>query len=355
MKRVLVTGPDGFVGNVLCAALRNKGFSVRGAQLRAVPLPVGCESVVVGDIGCQTDWSAALKETDTVVHLAARVHIMREAVADPLSAYQSVNVYGTRRLAEAAFKAGVRRFIFMSTIKVNGENSNGRRVTAGGNLKEEARECESIKDNGSINVCKSNNTKGQQTSESIPFSEKDPVSPVDAYAISKWQAECVLREVAGNMETVVIRAPLIYGPGVKGNMEMLMKLAASGFPLPLGAVQNQRSLLYVGNLADFIIHCIEHPAAANETFLVSDNHDLSTNELVRMIRQRMGKSPRLIPVPEGWFKLAGKLTGRKAVVDRLLGSLQVDCSKAFRLTGWIPPISIETGVKEMVNAFCSKK
>jgi UDP-glucose 4-epimerase len=172
-----------------------------------------------------------------------------------------------------------------------------------------------------------------------------------ATQVSKWEAECTLLNVAesSSMETVIIRPPLMYGPKVKGNLLSLMKLAATGLPLPLGAVQNQRSLLYVGNLADFIARCIDNPAAANETFLLSDNHDLSTTELLRMIRLAMGKSPRLIPVPPAWFRLAGRLTGKSAVVDRLFGSLQVDSTKARQLTSWTPPFTVEEGISEMVQ------
>ena len=322
IKTILVTGPDGFVGTALCRELLKCGFAVRGAQWQGGPLPTGAESVVVGDINAATDWSAALEGIDTVIHLAARVHIMKDTAEDPLAAFREVNVDGTRRLAEEAATAGIRRFVLMSTVKVNGERTDCRPQTADRN-------------------------------NAIPppfFSEASPPAPEDAYGISKWEAEQALHAAAASgMETVIVRAPLIYGPGVKGNMQSLMKLAASGLPLPLGAVHNQRSLLYVGNLTDFIVRCIDHPAAANETFLLSDNHDLSTTELLRSMRQAMGKPPRLIPVPAAWFRMAGRLTGKSAVVDRLFGSLQVDCTKARKLLQWEPPFRVEEGIKAMVR------
>lgn len=313
MKKILVTGPDGFVGTALCAELLERGFAVRGAQWQPAPLPAGCESVVVGNIGGETDWSDVLVGVDTVVHLAARVHMMKDQAADPLAAFRAVNVEGTRRLAEAAAKSGVRRFILMSTVKVNGEETG---------------------DDGLTSV----------------FSESDNATPQDAYGISKMEAERTVLEAAENptMETVIIRAPLIYGPGVKGNMRSLLNLAATGFPLPFGAARNRRSLLYLGNLTDFISLSIDHPAAANEKFLVSDNNDLSTTELLCEIRRAMGKAPILIPVPSVCFRLAGRLTGKSAVVNRLFGSLQVDCSKAIRLLEWQPPFTAAEGVRAMV-------
>lgn len=232
MKRILVTGPDGFVGCTLCKALLAKGFAVLGAQWQPAPLPDGCESVVVGDIGAETDWSAALADVDAVVHLAARVHIMKDTAEDPLDAFRSVNVAGTRRLAEAAAKAGVRRFILMSTIKVNGERTGGGGETEIDMLTQRRKDAKAY--NAEENSAENKNLGGLGGFSEAGvrlcsrFTEGDAAASEDAYGISKWEAECALREVAGEMERVVLRAPLIYRPGVKGNMLSLMKLAATG-------------------------------------------------------------------------------------------------------------------------------
>jgi nucleoside-diphosphate-sugar epimerase len=359
MKNILITGPAGFVGTSLCRELLIRGVAVRGAQRNAAPLPIGAESVVVGDINAATDWSAALEDIDTVIHLAARVHIMKDTAADPLAAFRTVNVDGTRRLAEEAAKAGIRRFVLMSTVKVNGEKTDFRLQTLDHRPKTEDCLCsedltQRCKDAKACNTAEDKQLCGLSVAgvrNPTAFTELDVPAPEDAYGISKWEAEQALHEVAisAGMETVILRAPLIYGPGVKGNMQSLMKLAASGLPLPLGAVHNQRSLLYVGNLTDFLARCIEHPAAANETFLLSDNHDLSTTELLRSMRRAMGKPPRLLPVPPTLFRLAGRLTGKSAVVNRLFGSLQVDCTKARTLLEWEPPFSVEEGIQAMVE------
>ncbi len=347
MKTILVTGPDGFVGTALCRELLKCGFAVRGAQWKAAPLPIGVEPVVVGDINGTTDWTEAIKGIHTVIHLAARVHIMNDDAEDPLAAFREVNADGTRRLAETAAKSGVKRFILMSTIKVNGEQTgeteDRRRKTEDGAEKDGRSQASSSSLQSS--------TKNEKQRTKNLFTEDDTPAPEDAYGISKWEAEQALHAVcrASSMEYTIIRAPLIYGPGVKGNMQSLLKLAATGLPLPLGAVHNQRSLLYLGNLTDFLARCIGHPAAANETFLLCDNHDLSTTELLRSMRQAMGKPPRLIPVPPTLFRLAGRLTGKTAVVDRLFGSLQVDCTKARTLLDWEPPFSVEEGIQAMVE------
>lgn len=238
---------------------------------------------------------------------------MDETVADPLAAFRAVNVHGTLNLAAQAAQAGVRRFVFISSIKVNGE----------------------------------------QTLIGSPFTEQSIPSPEDPYGVSKCEAELGLMDLAAtsSMEIVIIRPPLIYGPGVKGNLLSLLKLAKSGLPLPLGAVRNLRSMIYLGNLVDLILKCIDSPAAANQVFLASDAHDISTSELLRLIRNEMGLPHRLVPVPPAILYMLGQLSGKRAVVDRLCGSLQVDCSKARQLLGWQPPYSVEHGVSEMVKDF----
>jgi nucleoside-diphosphate-sugar epimerase len=243
----------------------------------------------------------------TVIHAAARAHIMKDEVADPLAEYRRVNVDGTLNLARQAAAAGVKRFIFISSIKVNGE----------------------------------------QTPLGQPFTADDTPAPEDAYGISKWEAEQGLQQLATEtgMEVVIIRPPLVYGPGVKGNFASMIKLVAKGLPFPLGAIHNQRSLVAVDNLVDLIITCIDHPVAANQVFLAGDGQDLSTTELLRGVAKAMGKPARLIPVPSSLLMLGATLLGKKAVAQRLLGSLQVDIAKARNLLGWEPPVSVEEGLE----------
>jgi len=232
---VLITGPDGFVGTEVCGALLRRNHLVRGAQWKAGPIPSGCESVIVGDINGNTNWETALNDIDAIVHLAARVHVMNDRSDDPLSAFREVNVEGTRQLAECAAAAGVQHFLFISSIKVNGESTNGR-----------------------------------------PFSEEDVPKREDPYGMSKWEAEQLLRQIEAStdMSVTILRPPLLYGPGVKANFLRLITLVDKGIPLPLGSIENRRSLLGLGNLADLIGCCIEDPFAIGETFVVSDGQDL---------------------------------------------------------------------------------
>jgi nucleoside-diphosphate-sugar epimerase len=266
-----------------------------------------CEAHAVGNFTGDTDWSTALTNQQVVIHAAARAHIMKDEVADPLAEYRRVNVDGTLNLARQAAAAGVKRFIFISSIKVNGE----------------------------------------QTPLGQPFTADDTPAPEDAYGMSKWEAEQGLQQLASEtgMEVVIIRPPLVYGPGVKGNFASMTKLVAKGLPLPLGAIHNQRSLVALDNLVDLIITCIDHPAAANQVFLAGDGQDLSTTELLRAVARAMGKPSRLIPVPSSLLMLGATLLGKKAVAQRLLGSLQVDIAKARNLLGWEPPVSVEEGLK----------
>jgi UDP-glucose 4-epimerase len=314
-EKILVTGPDGFVGSRLCERLLSDEFQVRGAQFVPAPLPDGCESIVVGDLAEATNWDEALAGVDRVVHLAARVHIMNDDAADPLEAFRHVNTAGTRKLAEAAVRAGVKRFVFISTIKVLGE----------------------------------------ATSEK-PFFADDPFAPEDPYGVSKMEAEQLLTELSeeSGMEVTAVRPTLVYGPGVRANFLKLLSVVNKGIPLPFGLVKNRRSLVGVDNLVDFLVCCLTHENAGNEAFLVSDGHDLSTAELVREIANAANRHPRLLPVPPVLMKLAGTLLGKRAEVDRLLGSLAVDISKARKLLGWTPPLSVEDGLKETVEWLLSE-
>lgn len=304
---VLITGATGFVGRVLASQLAGCEKFYVSAALRSDNGFDECPSQVVGDFSDNTDWSSALIDQQVVIHAAARAHIMKDEVADPLAEYCKVNVEGTLNLARQAAAAGVKRFIFISSIKVNGE----------------------------------------QTPLGKPFTADDTPSPEDAYGISKMEAEQGLRQLAAKtgMEVVIIRPPLVYGPNVKGNFASMIKLVEKGLPLPLGAVHNKRSLVALDNLVDLIITCIDHPAAANQVFLAGDGKDLSTTELLRGVARAMGKPARLIPVPAGLLQLGATVLGKKAMAQRLLGSLQVDISKARELLGWTPPLTVEQGLK----------
>jgi nucleoside-diphosphate-sugar epimerase len=306
--QMLMTGASGFVGRALCAEVISRGLAVQGATRTPCDLPKGVKNVVVGSIDGSTVWRDALLGCDAVIHLAARVHVMQEATADPLAEFRRVNVQGTLNLARQAAAAGVRRFVFVSSVKVNGEATEPGR----------------------------------------PFRADDVPAPLDAYGISKMEAEQGLRELSAQagMEVVIIRPPLVYGPGVKANFSAMMRWLKRGVPLPLGAIHNQRSLVALDNLVDLIVTCLTHPAAANQTFLVSDGEDVSTAELLRRTGQAMGHPARLIPVPVGWLKLAAALVGKKDVAQRLCGSLQVDIEKTQRLLGWKPPLTLDQGLKK---------
>jgi nucleoside-diphosphate-sugar epimerase len=257
-----------------------------------------------------TAGSGYLSNVSTVVHLAARVHVLDDPAADPLAAYREVNVDGALRLARSAADAGVRRFVFVSSIKVNGEATHG-----------------------------------------APFTEASPPNPVDPYGISKWEAEQGLRQIAGEtgLEVVILRPPLVYGPGVKANFRRLLAGVDRGAPFPFGAIHNRRSLVFVGNLADAIVSAVEHPAAAGETFLVSDGPAVSSPELVRAIAHALGRRPRLLDVPPSLLTLAGRVLRRDAVVQRLLGSLEIDSSRIRTTLDWTPPYTMQQGLAETAS------
>jgi nucleoside-diphosphate-sugar epimerase len=266
--------------------------------------------LAVGEIGLRTDWSKVFLNCSVVIHLAARVHVMNDTDTDSLTAFRAVNVDGTLNLARQAAAAGVTRFVFVSSVKVNGESTQPGRA----------------------------------------FTEADAPNPQDAYGQSKHEAEQCLRQLSDDtgMEVVVIRPPLVYGSGVKANFASLMRAVHRGWPLPLGAVHNQRSLVALDNLVDFIVTCITHPQAANQTFLVSDGQDLSTTELVRGIAQAAGLTSRLLPVPVWALQLGATLLGKGDAVQSLCGNLQVDISKARNLLGWVPPVSVEEGLRRAI-------
>ena len=312
----LVTGANGFVGSALCARLRKDGAPVRGAVRSSNVRPGGTEGVTVGDLASDTDWSEALKNVEQVVHLAARVHVMNDKSSDPLAEFRRVNVEGTAALARQAAAAGVRRFVFLSSVKVNGEFTEA----------------------------------GQ------PFTADDVPAPEDPYGVSKHEAEQLLRQIAGEtgMEVVIIRPPLVYGPGVKANFESMMRWLARGVPLPLAAVtRNRRSLVALDNLVDLIVTCLNHPAAANRTFLVSDGEDLSTAQLLKRMSAAMGKPARLFYVPPGLLKLGATLLNKPGIYQRLCGSLQLDITKASQLLDWTPPVSVDEGLRRAAAGFRS--
>jgi nucleoside-diphosphate-sugar epimerase len=300
---VTVTGADGFIGSQLCKTLVSDGFAVRALQRKKESSRVqGIEYFPIGEIDADTDWSEALNGASSVVHLAGRVHRMDDRQSDAADAYHTVNVQGTRRLAESAAGAGVRRIVFLSTVKVHGERT-----------------------------------------EDKPFTEDDPPNPVGSYATSKWEAERALREVSedNRLEVVVIRPPLVYGPGVRANFLSLMSLVDRGMPLPLGSVANKRSLVGLGNLVAMIVLCLRHPKAGGETFLVSDGHDLSTRELVRKIATALERRCVLLPVPTSFLGIVGRMFGKGEMIRRLVESMQVDTGKAERLLDWTPSYSTD--------------
>ena len=311
--KVMVTGATGFVGRTLV----NQLVSLDRIEVLALTRQAsanrvaGATYLAGGDLTSQTQWQAAVAGAHVIVHTAARAHKLNDRVADPLAEFRRVNVAGTLRLAEQAAAMGVRRFVFLSSIGVN----------------------------------------GVQTATSKAFSEADKQNPHNAYALSKWEAEQGLMRIADEtgLEVVIIRPPLVYGCNAPGNFGSLMRAVQRGWPLPLGAVHNQRSLVALDNLVDFIVTCISHPQAANQTFLVSDGQDLSTTELVRGMARAAGVPARLLPVPVWALQAGAKLLGKGDAVQRLCGNLQVDISKARSLLGWVPPISSDEGLRRAVG------
>ena len=311
--RILVTGASGFIGSALVPTLNAAGCATRRA-VRRLPEqhPRDGETAAVGDVDGATDWAGALRGIETVVHLVARTHVLRETASDPLAACRRVNVDGTRRLATQAAAAGVRRLVFLSSIKVNGERTFAR-----------------------------------------PYTEDDTPRPEDAYGTTKWEAEQTLRAIEREtgLQVVILRPPLVYGPGVKGNFLRLMKLVSRGWPLPLASVRNRRSLVYVGNLVDAIRACVKTPAAAGRTYLVSDGHDLSTPDLIRALAKCLGVAPRLYPFPPSLLTLGAIMLAKREEAARVLGSLQVEGSRVGKELGWQPPHTTEEGLLEAARWF----
>ena len=308
----MVTGASGFVGRALMPTLICRGHESREAVRRSEKKPDGrLSSFVVGNIDGTTYWSTALRGVDAVIHLAARVHVMRNSAREPLVEFHRVNTEGTLNLASQAAEVGVRRFIFLSTIGVNGSSTLYGKV----------------------------------------FAPTDTPSPHDPYSKSKYEAEIGLHSIARStgMEVVIIRSPLVYGANAPGNFGKLTRLVAKGLPLPFGSITNRRSLMGIDNLVDFMVTCLEHPAAANETFLVSDGEDLSTPDLIRRMARAMDRPARLLPVPSSVLMATAAMLGRRDMAQRLCGSLQVDISKSRQLLGWNPPFSVDEGLKRAVG------
>jgi nucleoside-diphosphate-sugar epimerase len=311
---ILVTGASGFLGSALCARYFRDGVSVRGV-VRSLSQRRGCvETIRVGEISSNTDWSDSLLNVKHVVHLAARTHVMNDKSSDSLAEFRKVNVESTANLARQAAAAGVRRFVFMSSIKVNGEF----------------------------------------TEAAQPFTADHMAAPEDAYGVSKHEAEQLLRQIAAEteLEVVIIRPPLVYGPGVKANFESMMRWLARGVPLPLAAVtENRRSLLALDNLVDLIVRCLNHPAAANQTFLVCDGEDLSTAELLKRMGAAMGRPARLFYMPPALLKIGATLLHKPSVYQRLCSSLQLDITKTRQLLEWTPPLSVDEGLRRTAEGF----
>lgn len=317
MNNVFLTGGTGFVGRRLLTRLLNGNQLVTAAVRQAAPeIDQRAKQAIVKDLTAETDWQSALAGQNIVIHSAARVHVMNDQSADPLAEFRRVNVDGTLNLARQAAAAGVKRFIFISSIKVNGEGT----------------------------------ALGQ------PYTAFDTPAPQDPYGISKMEAELGLRELARQtgMGVVIIRPVLVYGPGVKANFRSMMSWLSKGVPLPLGAIHNKRSLVSLDNLADLIVTCIDHPAAANQTFLVSDGEDLSTTEMLHRMAQALGKTARLVPVPAGLLESGAALLGKRAVAQRLCSSLQVDISHTRDALSWTPPVSVDDGFRTTASVFLNE-
>lgn len=305
--KFLITGATGFIGKPLCVELQRQGQIVRAALRSAKQKIENIEAAAVGAIDGETDWTEALCDVNVVIHLAARVHVMKDFSIDPLGEFLKVNLAGTENLARQAARAGVKRLVYVSSIKVNGE----------------------------------------QTTEGQTFTELDEPDPQDPYGISKYEAERALHQVAAEtgLEIVIVRPPLVYGAGVKGNFAQMLKVLAKGIPLPLASVKNWRSLIYVENLIDALIVSATHPAAAGQTFLVSDGEDISTPNLLRQLGATMGRSARLFSCPQALLKLSGRLIGKSEQVERLLGSLQIDSGKIRRELNWTPRHTLWEGLQ----------
>jgi nucleoside-diphosphate-sugar epimerase len=315
--KILVTGANGLVGQAICAELAQQRHLVKALVRNLQTLSFHEHAAqdicrLEGDFTQISSLKQHFSDVDAMVHCAARVHQVADTANDPLAAYRQVNTTATLAVARAAAEAGVKRFVFLSSVKVNGE------FTASGK----------------------------------PFTAHQ-AAPQDAYGISKWEAELGLREISAQtgMEVVIIRPPLVYGPGVKANFLTMMRWLKRGIPLPLGAISNQRSLVALPNLVDFISLCLTHPKAANQTFMVCDQHDLSTTELLRGLGQALKRPARLLPVPQGLLETGLKMIGKGGIAQRLCGDLTVDASPATDLLGWKPPLTVQQGLQLTADHF----
>ncbi|NIO42779.1 MAG: NAD-dependent epimerase/dehydratase family protein [Burkholderiales bacterium] len=311
---VLVTGANGFAGRHVCQRLVATGHTVRGAvrsQDAAAALPNHVEPYLVGDIETFHGWPAAVDGAESVVHLIARTHVIKEYENDPLARYRAVNVEGTRRLLEACREASVRRFLYVSSIKAVGEGADHA------------------------------------------YCENDPCRPEDAYGVSKLEAEEVVRQLGRelDLEPVIVRPPLVYGAGVGGNFLRMLRVVERGLPLPVGSVRNVRSMVFVENLASAVETCLTSPAASGETFHVADDRPLDTPTLVRLLAKYLNRPARLISVPASLLRLTGALTNQQGQVSRLTGSLTVSTKKIERLLGWHPPVSVADGIRRTVAGY----
>ncbi|WP_339079442.1 SDR family oxidoreductase [Pseudomonas sp. TMP9] len=317
LKKVLLTGGTGFVGQSVLNRLCSDGMQVLVCSRAPMSVPSGVKHLSVAGLNANTDWKFALDGIEAIIHCAARVHVMNDTSSDPLTEFRKVNVDGTLNLARQAVAAGVSRFIFISSIKVNGEG----------------------------------------TVLGMPYHADAQPDPMDPYGISKMEAEQGLRVLADEtgMQVVIIRPVLVYGPGVKANFLNMMRWLHKGVPLPFGAIHNRRSLVALDNLIDLIVTCIDHPAAANQTFLVSDGEDLSTTELLRRMGTALGKPARLLPVPSRLLEVGAALLGKQALAQRLCGSLQVDISKTRELLNWTPPVSVDEALAKTAESFLQQR
>jgi len=313
MKKILVTGALGFIGQSLCKTLSKSGKSVRGIvrSQNSFSKNPDIEYVSVGDIVHKKDWKNMLVDIDCIIHCAGRAHIMSETKSDTLKIYRSVNVDVTKRLAEQAAAAGVRRLIFLSSIGVLGLDTNNRKS----------------------------------------FLQSDEINPIENYAISKYEAEQALLQISDKtaIETIIIRSPLVYGPSAPGNLARLIKLVSSNIPLPFSRINNKRSMVGIDNLVDLLIRCIDHPDSAGKTFLISDGEDLSTPDLINHIASSMGHKAYLFPVPMFLLKFVSRILGKQREIDRLVGSLKIDSNYTRETLNWMPPVSVTEGIRRMVQ------
>jgi len=311
--KVLVTGASGFVAQVLIDTLKKSNIAVVGTGRKLVASKADT-FFTISDIAVPESAYDALSGCDVVIHLAARVHVMKEHSANPLDEFRKVNVEGTKCLAKSAARAGVKRFVYVSSIKVNGEQ------------------------------------------RPLPYTELDEPCPQDAYGVSKWEAEQALHKISAEtgLEVVILRPPLVYGAGVKGNFATMIQMLLKGVPLPFASIKNLRSFVFVRNLVDSLILCATHPIAAGKTYLVSDGQDISTPDLLQKLSTALGHPVLLLPCSPVLISIAGRLLGKSNQVDRLLGSLQVDSSKIRRELGWQPLFSMDEGLKATASAYWNK-